>query len=68
MFADASAGESVVVIFNSLMPESKEIAEHYAKVRQVPEKQLLGLELPKTETMTRDQFHSDLQKPLLKWL
>lgn len=64
----ADSGKSVVVIYNSLMPESKAVAEHYASRRQVPENQVLGLELPRTETMTRTEFRTDLQKPLFKWL
>lgn len=66
--AFAESGESVVVIYNSLIRESKEVAEHYAQQRNVPSKQLLGLELPKTETMTRAQFREQLQKPTAKWL
>ncbi len=68
IFAVAESGDSVVVIYNSLVPKSKEIAEHYAQKRHVPAEQLLGLELPNSETISRDQFTHDLQKPLLKWL
>ena len=40
-----AGGDEVVVIYNSRMPDSKVVAEHYARMRQVPEKQLYGLTL-----------------------
>jgi len=61
-------GESVVVIYNSRMPESKEIATHYASRRSVPAGQLLGLELPSGETMSRADYREKLQEPLMKFL
>ncbi len=64
----AEPGSSVVVIYNSLMPQSKEVALHYASKRDVPGSQVYGLDLPTTETMTRREYHEDLQLPLLKFL
>src|SRR6185436_7208904 len=60
----AQAGESVVLIYNQRVPESKAVADHYAKVRQVPTNQIIGLSLPTTQTMTRDEYNRDLQLPL----
>jgi uncharacterized protein (TIGR03790 family) len=62
------SGASVVVVYNSKMAESKEVAEYYAERRQVPPNQVFGFELPVTETMTRVEFLEQLQKPLLKKL
>lgn len=64
----AESGESVVVVYNSALDQSKAVAEHYAKVRDVPADQILGLELSTTETMGRSEFRNDLQKPLFKFL
>src|SRR3954468_4829635 len=50
------AGTSVVVVYNSKMAESKEVAEYYAKRRQVPSNQVFGFELPVTESMTRLEY------------
>ena len=61
----AGAGDEVVVIYNRRVPESKSLAEYYAGRRQVPANQVLGFDLPKTETMTRSEFQEQLQKPLL---
>lgn len=66
----ADSGESVVVIYNAnaKVPESKQVAEHYAQRRKVPSSQVLGFELPTGESMTRPEFIDRLQKPLVKEL
>src|SRR5882762_4667621 len=66
--AAAEPGSSVIVLYNSAMPESKQVAEYYAEKRQVPKNQLFGFVLPKDEAMTRSEFIDSLQKPLLKQL
>ncbi len=63
-----ASGDEVVVIYNSRVPESKTVAEHYAKLRQVPAKQIYGFELTTNEEMSRAEFHDTLQKPLAKKL
>lgn len=62
------AGTAVVVVYNSRMPESKEVARHYAERRKVPASQVIGFDLPTSETMTRAEYRNDLEKPLLKFL
>jgi uncharacterized protein (TIGR03790 family) len=66
--ASAESGESVVLIYNANVPDSKKVADHYAKRRNVPEQQVLGLELPTGETMSREDYVSNLQKPLFRFL
>jgi uncharacterized protein (TIGR03790 family) len=62
------AGDEVVVVYNTRLPESKSVAEHYAERRQVPANQVFGFGLPVTEAMTRVEFRDLLQKPLAKEL
>ena len=64
----ANGGDEVVVVYNTRLPESKSVAEHYAERRQVPANQVFGFGLPVTETMTRAEFRDLLQKPLAKAL
>jgi uncharacterized protein (TIGR03790 family) len=64
----AEPGDEVVVVFNSRMKESQAVAAHYAAVRHVPSRQVLGLDLPTGENMTRDEYRSRLQMPLLNFL
>src|SRR5438270_8093528 len=64
----ANPGEEVVVVFNSRMPESKDVAEHYAERRQVPAGQIFGFPLSTNEEMSRVEFRETLQQPLAKAL
>jgi uncharacterized protein (TIGR03790 family) len=63
-----AGGDEVVVIYNSRLPESKVVAEYYAKARQVPEKQIYGFALTGSEEMSRAEFRDSLQKPLVEKL
>ncbi|PYJ86562.1 MAG: hypothetical protein DME22_04800 [Verrucomicrobia bacterium] len=62
----AGQGDEVVVIYNSQLPESKDLAIYYAQRREVPTNQVLGFDLPTAEAITRAEFRDRLQKPLLK--
>ncbi|MGA2174014.1 MAG: TIGR03790 family protein [Verrucomicrobiota bacterium] len=64
----ADSGRSVVLIYNSLLPESRDVARHYAAVRNVPPGQIIGLDLPAGETMTRAEYRGELEAPLLDFL
>jgi len=59
-----AGGDEVVVIYNKRMPGSKLVADHYAQMREVPETQVYGFDLPITEEMTRAEFDNALQFPL----
>jgi uncharacterized protein (TIGR03790 family) len=59
-----AGGDEVVVIYNTRLAGSKVVAEHYAQMRQVPEAQIYGFDLPITEEMTRAEFSDALQFPL----
>ena len=62
----AGPGDEVVVVFNTEVPESKQIAQYYAMKRQVPTNQVFGFALPTGEDMTRRDFEIQLQLPLAK--
>ena len=64
----ATVGETVVVVYNLSLPESRAVAEHYVKARQIPASSLLGLELPKDEIISRAEYRERLEKPLLNWM
>jgi uncharacterized protein (TIGR03790 family) len=67
-FLARAGGGEVVVIYNSRLPESKAVAEHYAQMRQVPENQVFGFALTTNEEMSRAEFHDTLQTPLARKL
>lgn len=62
------AGDTVVVVYNRELPDSRRVAEHYAARRGVPGDRLVGLVLPQTESMSRAEYDQQLRAPLLRWL
>lgn len=66
--ASAETGDAVVVVYNSKSADSRRVAEHYARQREVPAAQLLGLDLPLTEEISRGDFQTRLQQPVFDWL
>jgi len=61
-------GDEVVVVYNSRLPESKDVADHYAEMRSVPANQVLGFDLSTNEEVSREEFRDMLQRPLAKAL
>lgn len=62
-------GEEVVVIYNKAGgADSIFVAQHYGMMRNVPDRQLIGLSLPRKETMTRAEFDRQLREPLVREL
>jgi len=52
----AGPGDEVIVIYNTRVPESKSVAEHYAERRQVPADQIFGFALSTNEDMSRAEL------------
>lgn len=67
-FSARAGGDEVVVIYNTRLPESKAVAEHYAAARKVPASQVFGFSLTTNEIILRDDFTEHLQKPLAEKL
>lgn len=63
-----AGGDEVVVVYNSRAPESKSVADYYARARQVPANQVFGFALTTNEVMTRQEFKDTLQVPLARRL
>ena len=53
-----------LVVFNQADPESKSLAETYAKARSIPADRVIGLECALTEEITRADFEATIRKPL----
>ena len=60
----ANPGDEVIIVYNTLVPESKGVADHYAERRHVPASQIYGFPLSTNEDMSRVDFRDALQKPL----
>jgi uncharacterized protein (TIGR03790 family) len=59
-----AGGDEVIVIYNSRVPESKMVADHYAAMRGVPASQIFSFAVTTNEIITRADFTDFLQKPL----
>lgn len=67
-FGAVETGDSAVVIYNVRSADSRRVAKHYVEKRAVPAAQVLGLDLPMTEEISRAEFRMGLQQPLFDWL
>ncbi|MDB4354174.1 TIGR03790 family protein [Akkermansiaceae bacterium] len=54
----------VAVVYNAASQESRQLAEFYALNRRIPNANLVGLVLPKEETITRSAFEKRVRDPL----
>jgi uncharacterized protein (TIGR03790 family) len=63
-----AGGEEVVVVYTKHLPESKAVAEYYAEKRGVPTNQIVGLDVPSGDTVSRPDYIRLIQEPLLKEL
>jgi uncharacterized protein (TIGR03790 family) len=63
-----AGGDEVVVIYNTRVPESEDVARYYAKARHVPESQIYGFSLTANEEVSRDEFRDSFQTPLARKL
>lgn len=55
---------SVVVLYNSAMPESRQVAGFYRDSRGIPEDNIISLNLPKSDDISRAEFNTTLLEPL----
>jgi uncharacterized protein (TIGR03790 family) len=62
--APALEPADVVVISNKAVPESRAVAEHYLAKRKVPRENLVELDLPAGEDISRADYEAKLAGPL----
>lgn len=60
--------KNVFIMINSKVPDSRKIAEYYCEKREVPVENIIALELPTKEDISRADYQSQLVKPLRKAL
>lgn len=56
--------ESVAILYNSAVPESRKLAEFYREARGIPAENLIALEMPKTPDISRGDYDRMILKPL----
>ncbi len=65
----ASASElaqATVVVYNRAAPESAELARFYARARQIPTDQVIGLDCSTEEEISRQEYDEAIANPLRK--
>lgn len=55
--------QATVVVYNTTDPSSVALAKYYAKRRDIPESQLVGLSMPATEEISRAEFRTAIAGP-----
>ncbi len=58
------APESVAVLYNTAVPESRQLAELYRDSRKIPAENLIGLKMPITADISRHDYEEFITKPL----
>jgi uncharacterized protein (TIGR03790 family) len=58
------APESVAVVYNSSIPQSMDLAGHYAQMRNIPLENLIGLQLPERGQISRIAYNTSIRDPL----
>ena len=56
--------EAVAILYNSAVPESRQLAEFYRKARAIPADNLIALDMPKTADISREDYNNRIVKPL----
>lgn len=56
--------ESVAVLYNAAIPESRKLAEFYCEARSIPAQNLIAIEMPVTADISREQYEKSILKPL----
>jgi len=57
---------ATLVVFNTRDPDARALADYYAERRHIPDEQVIGLDCPTDEEITRQQYTDTIEAPLRK--
>lgn len=60
----APTPESVAILYNSTLPESRQLAEIYREARGIPSENVIALDMPQKADISREEFNQTILKPL----
>ena len=66
LYAQGLQPRDVFLIVNKNVPESRQVADHYCAKRGVPKENVIALDLPKGEDISRRDYDAKLAAPLAK--
>ncbi|MCX7887608.1 MAG: TIGR03790 family protein [Verrucomicrobiae bacterium] len=58
----------VVIVCNEREPESRPLAEYYARQRGIPTNQICAIQIRPAETISRREFNEEIREPILRFL
>lgn len=61
-------GREAVIVYAAGDPKSRAVAEHYARARNVPTSNWIGLQLTSSSSLTRSNYVQQVEQPLLREL
>lgn len=62
--AEVSPALATAVVYNTASDDSRVLANYYAKERGIPARQVIGLDLPQVEEISRADYETALARPL----
>src|SRR3954451_22482854 len=62
--APAVEPQDIFILVNKNVPESRQVADHYCAKRGVPKENVIALDLPKGEDISRRDYDAKLADPL----
>src|ERR1035438_1423776 len=60
--------QRVVIVYNAEDPDSKPLADYYARKRGVPTNQICEISIPVSDTISRKQFNEKIRDPIWRFL
>jgi len=66
--AEVDTGDAVVVVYNTQVSGSKDVADHYAEMRHIPAGQVVGFKMSTNEEISRDEYIQELETPVRQFL
>ncbi|HXI84944.1 MAG TPA: TIGR03790 family protein [Verrucomicrobiae bacterium] len=60
--------QRVVIVYNAEDPDSKPLADYYARKRGVPTNQICEIGIPVADTISRKQFNEKIRDPIWQFL
>lgn len=66
--AAAQTGRNIILVANKQSPDSLRIADHYAKVRDVPADQRITIDVPVADEISPRDYQLRIERPIGAWI
>ncbi len=66
--ARAQSAQNVLLVINAASADSVKVGEHYARTRSVPAGQVVRIQAPVAEAISRAAYQASIEAPIAEWL